>query len=78
MSGTCGWGVHVAAHGDANAYGVRQADLLGRGPVLMVSIVHMRGGVLQGLVDVFVLMLLGQVQPDTEAHQQAGNQELVR
>ena len=45
--------------------------------VLMVSIVHMRVAVLQGLVDVFVLMLLGQVQPDAEAHQQAGNQELV-
>ena len=44
--------------------------------VLMVRIVHMRVAVLQGLMDVFVLMVLGQVQPDPEAHEQAGDQEL--
>ena len=44
--------------------------------VLMVRIVHMRVTVLQGLMDVFVLMILGQVQPDPEAHEQAGDQEL--
>ena len=44
--------------------------------VLMVRIVHMRVTVLQGLMDVFVLMVLGQVQPDPEAHEQAGDQEL--
>lgn len=32
--------------------------------VLMVRIVHMRVTVLQGLMDVFVLMILGQVQPE--------------
>ena len=44
--------------------------------VLMVCIVHMRVAVLQGLMDVFVLMMLGQVQPEPEAHEQAGDQEL--
>ena len=44
--------------------------------VLMVCIVHMRVAVLQGLMDVFVLMILGQVQPEPEAHEQAGDQEL--
>ena len=32
----------------------------------MVRIVHMRVTVLHGLMDVFVLMILGQVQPDPE------------
>lgn len=44
--------------------------------VPMVLIVHMRMGMLQRLVDVFVGMVLGEVQPDTEAHKQAGDHEL--
>ena len=44
--------------------------------VLMVLIVHMRVGVLQGLMDVLVLVVLGQVQPDADAHEQAGDEEL--
>ncbi len=44
--------------------------------VPMVLIVHVRMAMLHGFMDVFVLMALGQVQPDTEAHEQAGNDEL--
>ena len=43
--------------------------------VLMVLVVDMRMTMLEGLMDVFVVMLLGQVQPDTEAHEQAGDCE---
>ena len=44
--------------------------------VLMVLVVHMRMTMLEGLMGVFVVMVLGQVQPDTEAHEQAGDCEL--
>ena len=46
--------------------------------VLMVLVVHMRMAMLQGLMEVFVVMVLGQVQPDTDAHEQAGDCELQR
>ena len=42
----------------------------------MVFIMYMRVTMLQGLVDVLVLVVLGQVQPDAEADQEAGDQEL--
>ena len=44
--------------------------------VLMMRIVHMGMVMLRGCMDVFVVMVLGQVQPDAKAHEQAGDREL--
>ena len=44
--------------------------------VLMVLIVHVRMSVLHGLMDVLVLMMLGEMQPDADAHQQARGKQL--
>src|SRR5581483_6201311 len=44
--------------------------------MLMMRIVHMRVTVLQRIMDVFVLMLLRQVQPHPEAYEQARDHEL--
>ena len=46
--------------------------------VPMVHIVHMRMAMLLGLMDVLVVMILGQVQPDADAHEQASDRELQR
>ena len=44
--------------------------------VLVVRVVHMRMTVLKRLMDVFVVMVLGQVQPHAHAHQASGDRKL--
>jgi hypothetical protein len=46
--------------------------------MLVMGVVHMSMGVLHRLMFVLVFVVLGQVQPDTHAHQQAGHDKLQR
>ena len=46
--------------------------------MLMVLVMHMRVGVLHLLMHMLVLMVLGQVKPHADAHEQAGDGELQR
>src|SRR5262245_58458899 len=43
--------------------------------MLMVGVVHVGMRVLQRLVRMFVLVMLAQVQPDADRHQNAGDQQ---
>jgi uncharacterized integral membrane protein len=46
--------------------------------VLVVFVMHMKMVVLHRLVDVFVLVAFGQVQPHTHTHQGCGHGEITR
>ena len=56
--------------------GVRLGAILSRRmPMLVVLVVNMRVLVLHRQVTVDVLVVLGQMQPDADAHEQGGEQE---
>ena len=46
--------------------------------VLMMLVVHMPVFVLDRLMRMFMVMALGQMQPEAKSHERAGNDELNR
>ena len=46
--------------------------------MLVVRIVHMCVGMLHRIMNVFVMIVFGKMQPDAKAHQQSGSNKLRR
>jgi hypothetical protein len=58
--------------------GVRLAGrIIGGVDVLVVLVMHVRMRMLHRLMHMLVLVVLGEMQPDTDGHQQAGDKQLT-